>query len=183
VLVSHAVDEVARLADHLVLMEQGRVVADGPLAEVMARLDLPTARGDDAGVVHHAVVTQRDAAWQLARLRVGSASTGFDVWAPDHGLAEGSAARVRLLARDVSVSRERVHGSSIGNQLAATVDAVVDDEHPGLALVRVRVGDGGASERGGLPVVARLTRRSAHALELAPGQPVWVHVKTVALMA
>jgi molybdate transport system ATP-binding protein len=183
VLVSHAVDEVARLADHLVLMEQGRVVADGPLAEVMARLDLPTARGDGAGVVHPAVVTQRDAAWQLARLRVGSASTGFDVWTPDHGLTEGSAARVRLLARDVSVSRERVDGSSIGNQLAATVDAVVEDEHPGLALVRVRVGDGGASERGGLPIVARLTRRSAHALELAPGQPVWVHVKTVALMA
>jgi molybdate transport system ATP-binding protein len=185
VLVSHAVDEVARLADHLVLLEQGRVVADGPLAEVMARLDLPTARGDGAGVVHPAVVTQRDATWRLARLRVGSASAGFDVWAPDHGLAEGSAARVRLLARDVSVSRERVDGSSIGNQLAATVDAVVDDEHPGLALVRVRVGvaGGGASERGGLPIVARLTRRSAHALELAPGQPVWVHVKTVALMA
>ncbi len=79
VLVSHAVDEVARLADHLVLMDAGRVVADGPLAEVMARLDLPTARGDGAGVVHAAVVTQRDAQWQLARLRVGSPQAGFDV--------------------------------------------------------------------------------------------------------
>jgi molybdate transport system ATP-binding protein len=192
VLVSHAVDEVARLADHVVLMEQGRVVADGPLAEVMARLDLPTARGDGAGVVHRALVMQRDPAWQLARLRVGTADNGFDVWAPDHGLAEGSGARVRVLARDVSVSRERLDGSSIGNQLAATVEAIADDEHPGLALVRVRVGGDDQALHAsspsmslgtGLPVVARLTRRSAHALDLAPGQPVWVHVKTVALMA
>ena len=86
----------------------------------------------------------------------------------------GASARVRLLARDVSLSRDLQQGSSIGNQLPGTVEALADDEHPGLALVRVRVG--------GAPVVARLTRRSAHALALAPGQPVWVQVKSVALM-
>jgi molybdate transport system ATP-binding protein len=58
--------------------------------------------------------------------------------------------------------------------LRGTIEAIADDEHAALALVRVRVG--------GTPVVARLTRRSAHALELAPGMPVWAQVKTVALM-
>jgi molybdate transport system ATP-binding protein len=175
VYVSHALEEVARLAHHLVLLAQGRVVAAGPLAEVMARLDLPTARGEGAGVVHEAVVAERDARWQLARLQIGSPAAGFTVWTRDPGLAVGSAARVRLLARDVSLSKALQHGSSIGNQLPGTVEALADDEHPGLALVRLQVG--------GLPVVARLTRRSAHGLGLAPGQAVFVQVKTVALMA
>jgi len=172
VYVSHALDEVARLAHHLVLMDQGRVVAAGPLAEMMARLDLPTARGEGAGVVLDAVVAERDETWQLARFDVGPGD--FHLWARDHGLAVGRPARVRVLARDVSLSQESQSGSSIGNQLQGTVEAVADDEHPALALVRVRVG---ASA-----VVARVTRRSAHALALVAGAAVWVQVKTVALM-
>ncbi|MGL6110317.1 MAG: molybdenum ABC transporter ATP-binding protein [Rubrivivax sp.] len=173
VYVSHALDEVAQLAHHLVLMERGRIVADGPLADMLARLDLPTARGESAGVVLDGVVAERDATWALARLQLGA--TESSLWTRDSGLALGSAVRVRVLARDVSLARTAQPGSSIGNQLPATVELIADDEHPALALVRVRVGD--------LPLVARLTRRSAHALALQPGQAVWAQVKTVALMA
>ena len=156
-------------------MEAGRVVAAGPVADVMARLDLPTARGEAAGVVLDATVAERDARWQLARLAVGPpGAADFSVWARDHGLPLGRAVRVRLLARDVSLTRSPQTGTSIGNQLRGTVEQIADDEHPSLALVRVRVG---AS-----PVVARLTRRSAHALGLQAGMSVWAQVKTVALM-
>jgi molybdate transport system ATP-binding protein len=176
VCVSHAFAEVARLADHLVLLEQGRVVAQGPLAEVLARIDLPQALGDDAGVVLHGVVGERDAPWQLARLDVDGPGCGL--WARDAGLPVGRSVRLRVLARDVSLACAPQTGTSIGNQLRATVEAVADDNHPGLALVRVRVGPSGT-----VPLVARLTRRSAHALGLAPGMAVWAQVKTVALMA
>ena len=64
---------MARLADHLVLMEAGRVLADGALADMLARLDLPMAFGDDAGVVLDGVVGERDERWQLARLRCSTA--------------------------------------------------------------------------------------------------------------
>jgi len=64
--VSHTPDEVARLADHLVVLEQGRVLASGPLGETMARLDLPIKLGEDAGVVLDAVVAARDEEWYLA---------------------------------------------------------------------------------------------------------------------
>jgi molybdate transport system ATP-binding protein len=171
VYVSHAIDEVARLAQQLVLLERGRVVAAGALGEMMARLDLPTARGEGAGVVLDAVLAERDAQWQLVRLQV---EHGFSVWARDPGFEIGRALRLRLLARDVSLTQAPQAGTSIGNQLRGTVEAIADDEHPALALVRVRVG---AS-----PVVARLTRRSAHALGLHAGMPVWAQVKTVALM-
>jgi molybdate transport system ATP-binding protein len=172
VYVSHALDEVAQLADHLVLMAQGRVVAAGPLADMLSRLDLPTARGEEAGVVLDAVVAERDAAWQLARLQLAGGESSL--WTRDGGQPLGSALRVRVLARDVSLAHTALPGSSIGNQLPATVEAIADDAHPALALVRVRIGT--------LPLVARLTRRSAHALALQPGQPVWAQVKTVALM-
>jgi molybdate transport system ATP-binding protein len=176
IYVSHAIEEVTRLAHHLVLLDAGRVVAAGPVADVMARLDLPTARGEGAGVVLDAVVAEHDKPWQLTRLVIGQGEGAgdFSVWARDQGLPIGHAVRVRLLARDVSLARAPQTGTSIGNQLRGTVEAIADDEHPSLALVRVRVG---AS-----PVVARLTRRSAHALELQPGMAVWAQVKTVALM-
>jgi molybdate transport system ATP-binding protein len=171
VYVSHAIDEVAQLAHQLVLLEGGRVVAAGKLGEVMARLDLPTAHGEGAGVVLDATLAERDAQWHLVRLQVDH---DLSLWARDPGFEIGRALRVRLLARDISLTRAPQAGTSIGNQLRGTVESIADDQHPALALVRVRVG---AS-----PVLARLTRRSAHALGLQAGTPVWAQVKTVALM-
>jgi molybdate transport system ATP-binding protein len=176
VYVSHSVDEVARLADHVVLMEAGRIAAEGPVADMLARLDLSLPLGDAAGVVFDATVAERDAQWQLARLEV--AQGAFTLWARDPGRAPGQRVRVRVLARDVSLAREPQAATSIGNQLRGVIEAIADDEHPALALVRVRVGEGSRTA----PVVARLTRRSAHALALAPGLPVWALVKTVALL-
>ena len=172
VYVSHAIDEVARLADHLVLMEAGRVRAEGPVSELLARLDLPVARDEAAGVVLDGVVGERDAAWHLVRLDIEAA--GCSLWARDPGLPTGRRVRVRVLARDVSLASAPLAGSSIGNQLQGTVEAIADDAHPALTLVRVRVGTA--------PVVARLTRRSLHQLGLAEGAPVWAQVKTVALL-
>jgi molybdate transport system ATP-binding protein len=172
IYVSHSIDEVARLADHLVIMEAGRVLADGPLPDMLARLDLPVAFGDDAGVVLDAVIGERDSQWQLARLDVDGEACRL--WSRDAGLPVGRRVRLRVLARDVSLTRTPQTGTSIGNQLRGTIEAIANDDHPALALVRVRVGTA--------PVVARLTRRSAHALDLAVGMPVWAQVKTVALM-
>jgi molybdate transport system ATP-binding protein len=176
VYVSHAIDEVARLADHLVLMDSGRVLASGPLAEMLSRLDLPLAWADEAGVVLDAVVGARDTPWHLARMDVatGAGAPPCSLWTRDQGLPLGARARLRVLARDVSLASAPQQGSSIGNQLQGTVDAIASDAHPALALVRVQLGSAA--------LVARLTRRSAHALQLQPGMPVWAQVKTVALM-
>lgn len=172
VYVSHSIDEVARLADHLVLLQAGRVQAGGPIAEMLARLDLALPLGEETGVVLDAVVGEHDAAWHLVRLDADGEACRF--WARDPGLPPGRRVRLRVLARDVSLTRTPQTGTSIGNQLRGSVEAIADGPHPAIALVRVRVGR--------CAVVAQLTRRSAHALELAPGMPVWAQVKTVALM-
>jgi molybdate transport system ATP-binding protein len=168
--VSHAPDEVARLADHLVVLEAGRVLGAGPLTETLARLDLPIRLGEDAGVVLDAVVAERDREWHLARVEF----PGGSLWVRDQGHPLGQRVRVRILARDVSIASERINGTSILNTLSATVTALGDDAHPALRLVRI--------EAGGVPLLARVTRRSAAALALGPGLSVWVQIKAVALI-
>lgn len=168
--VSHAPDEVARLADHLVVLDAGRALASGALPDVLARLDLPIRLGEDAGAVLDAGIGAVDPTWHLARADFD----GGSLWVRDHGLPVGHRVRVRVLARDVSLAREHPGPSSIQNLFEGVVDAIGDDAHPALALVRVRVG---ASM-----LLARVTRRAAAALALAAGEPLWVQVKSVALL-
>lgn len=167
--VSHSPDEVARLADYLVAIEAGRVLVAGPLAETLARLDLPFRLGEDAGAVLDATVGEVDKDWHLVRVDFA----GGSLWARDQGLSVGRRVRVRVLARDVSLA-EQPGRSSIQNVLHGQVDAIGNDEHPGLALVRVRVGDA--------MLLARLTKRAVTSLKVTPGQTLWVQVKSVALM-
>jgi len=172
VYVSHAISEVARLADHVVLMDAGRVAASGAVAELLSRLDLPLPPGEDAGVVLLGEVGALDSPWHLARLDVPGAS----FWTRDPALPIGHRLRLRVLARDVSLSLVEQPGSSIVNQVPAVVEAIADDAHPSQLLVRLRTREGASA------LLARVTRRSAQALALAPGQPVWAMVKSVALL-
>lgn len=168
--VSHSPDEVARLADYIVAMDNGKVVAHGGLSETLTRLDLPIRLGEDAGAVIDVVVGEVDSQWHLARLDFD----GGSLWTPDRGLPIGRSARVRVLARDVSLANGQPVSSSIQNLLTGHVVEIADDNHPGLALIRVQVGS--------IFLLARLTKRAINTLGLAPGSNVWVQVKSVALL-
>lgn len=168
--VTHSCEEMGRLADHLVVMDAGRVRAAGPVTEVLASLHPPVLAGDDVGVLLPAQVLRRDAAWHLIEV-------GFDggtLWVRDDGAELGQSVRVRLLARDVSLSTEAPQHSSIQNHLMGEVDAVVDDAHPAQALVRVRCS--------GSAVLARVTRRALDQLGVRVGTRLWVLVKSAALL-
>ncbi|MFA6971908.1 MAG: molybdenum ABC transporter ATP-binding protein [Gallionella sp.] len=169
--VSHAMDEVARLADHLVLLQQGRVIASGALGETLARLDLPTAHFDDAGVVIEAAVAQHDDTYDLTRLGLA----GGDLWVGRVKQPTGSRVRARVLARDVSIALLRPHGTSITNILAARI-VEIRDEGSDKVMVRMTVG---ASH----VLISRITRRSRDLLGLAVGMDVFAQVKSVALMS
>jgi molybdate transport system ATP-binding protein len=170
IYVSHAPDEVARLADHLVLLDGGRVAASGPIGETLARADLPPAFADDAGVVLDTVLEghEPDA---LSRL----AFAGGVLYVGQRKEAIGSRLRCRIHARDVSLALTRPAGSSIVNLLPGSVTAVAATDTPGHVLVQLRVGDS--------PLLARITARSRRELEIAPGSEVWVQIKGVALLA
>lgn len=171
VYVTHSPDEVARLADHLVLLEQGQVLASGPLAEVLPRLDLPTALADQAGVVVEAQVAGYDGHYGLLQL----AFPGGAVQVPHGQLPLGSRLRVQVWARDVSLALSRPEDSSITNILPAVVAMEAQGDSPAHVMVRL--------DAGGTPLLARITRRSRDQLALHPGMAVWAQIKAVALLA
>jgi molybdate transport system ATP-binding protein len=167
--VSHAPDEVARLADHLLLLEAGRVTAAGPTRELMTRLDLPLAHGDAAAALVAATVTDLEPAWQLAYL----AFAGGRISLPSQALQPGQRVRLRIQARDVSLSLLRQEGSSVLNVFAASVTGLAEDS-PGQCMVSL--------DAGGCTLLARITRKSAAALQLQPGSAVFAQVKGVAVL-
>ena len=167
--VSHAQDEVARLADHLVLLREGRVVASGKIRQMLTRTDLPLSRGDEAEALLEATVVGHDEIYELTHLEF--AGGRFNVTRRD--LEIGQVVRLRILARDVSLTLEHQTDTSILNIFPVTVEELADE---GPAQVLVRLSAAGA------PILSRITRRSADALRLAPGRQVFAQIKTVALL-
>lgn len=167
--VSHSPDEVVRLADQLVAMDDGKVLASGPLTDMLTRLDLTSLLGENASIVLDATVGELDMDWHMVRVDFN----GGSLWIMDHGLPVGHRVRVRILARDVSLA-EQPGISSIQNVLRGQIDAIADDGHPGLILVRVKVGK--------VLLLARLTKRALASLGIMLGKEVWIQVKSVALL-
>ena len=159
--VSHSVAEVARLATTVVLLNEGKLTAIGPVADI-----LPQADSGEGGSVLDAVVTKHDARFQLTTL----ATRAGDLQVPQLSAPVGSTVRAYIRARDVMLALEPPSQISALNVLAARVAAIVD---AGRAQADVRLDCNGAA------VTARVTARSVEGLALAPGRPVHAVIKSV----
>jgi molybdate transport system ATP-binding protein len=168
--VSHSRQEVARLADHLLLLDEGRVTARGGVTELFGRLDLALAHDPEAETVIQAVVSDRDEGYDLTELSFD----GGRILITGATLAPGSRQRLQISARDVSLTLSPPEATSILNVLPATVRAL---SPAGRAQVTVQL------DVGAQTVLSRITRRSADQLGLAPGKPVYAQIKSVALLA
>lgn len=166
--VSHAMAEVARLATTLVLIDRGRLVAVGPAEAILSDPATAPALGlREAG----ALLTVRVAAHEadgLTRLDTGAGP----LWLPRVSAAPGTQLRVRILAQDVMLALARPEGISALNVLPVTLRELRRGDGPG-ALVRL--------DCGGEAILARITRRSATAMALAPGQQVYAVLKAVSV--
>jgi molybdate transport system ATP-binding protein len=170
IYVSHVLGELMRLADQLLLLEAGRVRAAGPLQQLLARSDLPLGAMQDAGSVFDAVVQEHDPTYHLTYVLISGGRLAVE----HQSASVGERVRVRIDARDVSLALARPARTSIINILPARVLQLSDEGDPAQVLVRLEVG----SE----PLLARITRRSAAELALAPGMALFAQVKAVALM-
>lgn len=169
VYVSHAIDEVVRLADTVVLLSGGRVAGSGTVAEMAGRMELRPYLGRfEGGAVIETRVGAHDLGWGLARLDF----PGGTLYAPDVDALVGEQVRVRIRARDVSVATARPEGLSMLNIIAGTVASVGPEAG---ASVDVQI------DASGIPIIARLTRKSVADLALVPGKPVYALIKAVAI--
>lgn len=169
--VSHDPNEVARLADHMVLLEQGKVVAQGEAANLLTRLDLPPAGYDDAASLLEGLVSSHDHTYHLTWISMDCGRVAV----VRKDLPVGQHARVQIRARDVSLSLRAHSDTSIINILPATVIDTLE-LNPSQVLVRLELLDGQT-------LLSRITRRSAMAMGIHEGQHLFAQVKSVALLS
>jgi molybdate transport system ATP-binding protein len=170
VYVSHEVNEVMRIADHLALLDAGRLVAFGPIHELLTRPDLPLAHLDQAGSVLEGVIAQHDPQFHLSYVDVPGGRLAISL----KSAPIGRRVRVLVEARDVSLALFAPQQTSITNILPGRVLDVSEDRDPAQQLIRVDVG--------GKPLLARITTRSVQQLRIAAGTSLYAQIKSVALM-
>ena len=168
VYVSHAIEEVTRLADRVVVVADGRVAAEGDTAEVLSRHELAAAGRSEEGVVIEARVASHDPRFELTTL----AFADGELMVSNVDALPGEEVRVRIRARDVSLALDRPAHVSIQNILEARVVSL-GGEYGAIVDVELRVGD--------TPLAARITRKAASELGIAPGVRVHALVKAVSI--
>ena len=166
--VSHAIDEVSRLAERLILMADGAKTAMGPTAELLNRLDLQPATGRfEAGTVVTATVVGHDPAFRLTRLEL----EGQTLLMPEADLAMGERVQLRIRARDVALATTRPTGISIRNIIEGTLVELAPEPDTAFAETLIAVGDA--------RIRARITRAAVADLGLVPGAPVMALIKSI----
>ncbi|MEO1694653.1 MAG: molybdenum ABC transporter ATP-binding protein [Pseudomonadota bacterium] len=169
VYVSHDIAEVSRLADWLVLMSPGRIAAEGPLDDLLARLDLnPDTGRFEAGVVITARVRGFDTVYRTADVDF----EGETLLVPGLQAEPGAGVRLRLRARDIAIATERPAALSIRNAVAGTIVSMIAETDSAFAELLIRVGTQN--------IRARVTRHAVDALQLREGSNVFALIKSVA---
>jgi len=169
VYVSHQLDEVLRLATHIVLLEAGAVTAQGSPTQISLQPSFQAIAGREAvGAVLEGVITDIDPVRRLVELQIGRGK--LRVAAPN--AKPGAKVRVQLLARDVILATEVSHGLSVRNAIVGHIDTLLPED-PDTQLAHIDIG--------GAVLVARVTRNAAEELQLRPGMAIWALVKAVSL--
>jgi molybdate transport system ATP-binding protein len=167
--VSHDIEEVSQIADHLVLLEGGRLVEQGSLLELCSRLDTRLSHEEQAAAVVTAQVKSHDISFGLTELDVAGNRLFVNLLAH----APGHSRRVRIPARDVSVCRQRPRDSSILNILPAVI-MEIEETSAARLLLRLSLGS--------QYLLARVTRKSVVELGLRVGDNVYAQIKSTALL-
>lgn len=169
--VSHDLHEILQLAHHMVLLKDGRVAATGPIQEIFARLDLPElVESTMVGAILETSIAGHEPHFGLTRVEF----CGQSLFLPQQALPPGAPLRVQILSRDVSLAVGAPQKtSSVLNALEATVVEISESRNDQHAIeVKLDVG---------CPLLAMITKKSFHQLQLRPGQTVHASFKAVAL--
>jgi molybdate transport system ATP-binding protein len=167
--VSHDIEEVSQLADQLLLLENGQVVDQGSTLALCSRLDTRLSQEEQAAAITLCKIARHDPDFGLTELDL----EGQALYVSHLDQAPGQRRRVRIPARDVSICRQRPQDSSILNILPVTL---LELRESGEARIMLRLGIGGQH------LLARITRKSAHQLQLQVGDALFAQVKSAALL-
>ncbi len=167
--VSHSITEVSRLADHALVLNGGRIQDEGSVKAVFSKMNVAQVQQAEQGVIIEGELVERDEKWNLVRFE----SSGGTLWITDQGQQLGTQVRVRILARDVSLSMVDNIDSSILNRLPVIVEEISTTE-ASQVMIQLRYGSD--------HLLAQITGRSLEHLKLSAGKDVWAQIKSVAVV-
>jgi molybdate transport system ATP-binding protein len=153
-----------------VLLDKGSVQGSGSISQVLVSHDGARILGDEAGVVTVGEIAEQDVQNQSVRVRF----SGGNVWVPDYTFSVGQTVRLRILARDVSLSLTKHEDSTIQNCLQGVIEAIEPDVSASQTLLRVRCGQE--------MILSRVSQQSLSRLGLAVGSSVWCQIKSILLL-
>lgn len=167
--VTHSQQEVAQLADHLVVLADGKIQASGSVAETLSRIDMPLAQEREASSVWQATIEAHEPEYHLTRV----AFAGGILNIPSINAAIGTPLRIQIYARDVSIALEAPTATSILNVLPASITDIIDADG-GQTVVKLLIAQ--------QPILAHITRKSALFLGIKIGMPVYVQIKGTSIL-
>ena len=167
--VTHAMAELTRLADHVVLLDRGQVILHGSIEQVLTDPQFAANVGGEAGAILQATVSEHDDVFGLTGVDV----EGARLWVKRNDLARGHPVRLHVHANDVSLALSEPSDSSIQNRVSGVICGVSDDAHPSSQIVLLSLGQ--------QQLLCRVTRKACHELDLRVGMSVWALMKSVAL--
>jgi molybdate transport system ATP-binding protein len=170
IYVSHDIEEISRLCDHLIVLERGTISSEGALIDLSSQLNLAISHEENAAAIIEATVFKHDENYQLTELRTNE---NLPLFVTRMFVSIGNTVRIRIPARDISITLEAATDSSILNILPATIDAIENTDKAKL-LVRLDIG--------GQHLLARLTKKSVDRLQLNGGKTIYAQIKTAALL-
>ncbi|WP_051298315.1 molybdenum ABC transporter ATP-binding protein [Marinobacterium litorale] len=173
IYVTHDRREVERLADHLLLLKEGSIIAKGEIGELLTRPDLPFGRAQDAVTVLDGQVRHYDARYGLSTLQI----EGGTLEVPDQLGPTGVYKRLRIASTDVSLSHQEALNTTILNRLPAVIWKILPTDGPSLNIL-LRIGNMGE----GSPLLASVTRKSVEQMALKEGQQVYAQIKGASLL-
>lgn len=169
--VSHSTDEVCKLADHVIILHQGKVLIQGAINDVFSSPDLPAMYQRETSTIVEAMVVEKNERWHLVKAEFA----GNTLWLQDQNQSIGKAVRIRVLASDVSLSLKDENESTILNRLEGRVAGIEINQSGATALVTI--------ELMRTEIVAQVTRKSIDDLFLMVGMKIWAQIKSVAILA
>lgn len=168
--VTHSAEEMTRLADHVLIMNHGHILMHGALNELLTHYPEQLTAAEQ-GVVLEGVIDALDNKYHLARVHI---CEEVFLWVPQNQFVVGNLVRLRVLARDVSLTIEEPKNTTIQNQMPCRLIEILPTAHPAQIIVKLSI----ANQQ----ILSRITRRSYEQLKLSIGQNIWLQVKTVAVI-
>lgn len=168
--VTHSTNELIRLADHMLLMHEGKVIEQGSLNKTMSLLDKQRLPAQTPSVIIEAIISEIDSRWHLAK----ASFNGGEIWLRDQQFLPQQKVRFMVMDKDVSIALNTTQDTSVSNILPAIVDSIADGDHPAICTIKLKLGE--------TFLLSRLTKKSLHQLNIGVGDHVWAQIKLVAIV-